>query len=559
MPKWNVNSSMSTVNPTPLMTLNLRALARMDRQVFERICLPVDAEHLSGDPPQLKVHRNHYPLHLDSRVVDGLMVRGTDQSILIFGTGLGELVMAALDANPKAVIVAWDRDPAILRTAFTIYDFSSYLLAGRLRFALGVDLVDERISGIGIKIFHPLLRQIYSREEIILTARPDRPRALVCAGGLFVDDVSAGLQALGYAVFTWDIHRLSPQELDYTCRVLSPKVVVAINHTHGLAEACRALGVPLIVWEIDPSTDGVRASSGPTDHVHIHTYRETNVQRFMQAGFVNVHYTPLASNVQRRCPSDTPLEDGPQVCFVGTSMLDQAQLFRPLFLDLWTQFSGDRPGARAQGDKLLESILAAQRIRPRQHVIPALMRKSLSAFVDADRGGIKHCPISMVSEMAAAERRLNVVARLGGEGIEIWGDPGWKSIEMSGAIYRGFAGHSRELTDIYRRGLIHVDVNRLYQLDIVPMRIFDIMACGGFVLAEHSAALASLFRVGEEVESWTTVEELVHKVKFYKENPAVARKIAQRGLAAVRTRHTITGRLEYMLEDLSNKSGRSAV
>jgi hypothetical protein len=550
---------MSTVNPTPMMTLNLRALARVDRHVFERICYPVNGEHLSGDPPQLKVHRNNYPLKLDARVVDGLMVRDTTENILIFGTGLGELVIAALDANPNAVIVAWDRDPAILRTAFTLHDFSPYLLSGRLRFALGVDLVEKAVSGIRIKIFHPLLRQIYSREERFLSASSDTPRALVCAGGLFVDDVTECLQTLGYAVFTWDIHRLSPQELDYTCQRLAPKMVVAINHTHGLAEACRALNVPLVVWEIDPSTDGVRDCSGPTDHVYIHTYREQNVQRFNKAGFVHVQYTPLASNVNRRCPSDIPLEDGPQVCFVGTSMLEQAQLFRALFLDLWVQFSSGRPGSREQGSKLLTSMLAAQRTRPRQHVIPALMRKSLSEFINANRGSVKHCPISMVSEMAAAERRLNVVARLGGEGIEVWGDPGWKSVESSGAIYRGFAGHSRELTDIYRRGLIHVDINRLYQLDIVPMRIFDIMACGGFVLAEHSPALASLFRVGEEVESWTTVDELIHKVKYYKENPAMARKIAQRGLAAVRTRHTIMGRLEYMLEDLSNKSGRTAV
>ena len=144
---------MSTVNPTPMMTLNLRALARVDRHVFERICYPVNGEHLSGEPPQLQVHRNHYPLKLDERVVDGLMVRDTTENILVFGTGLGELVIAALDANPNAVIVAWDRDPAILRTAFRLYDFSAYLLSGRLRFALGVDLVENAVSGIRIKIF----------------------------------------------------------------------------------------------------------------------------------------------------------------------------------------------------------------------------------------------------------------------------------------------------------------------------------------------------------------------------------------------------------------------
>ena len=34
------------------------------------------------------------------------------------------------------------------------------------------------------------------------------------------------------------------------------------------------------------------------------------------------------------------------------------------------------------------------------------------------------------------------------------------------------------------------DVNRIYQPDVVPLRVFDVLACGAFLIAEHSEALA---------------------------------------------------------------------
>ena len=51
----------------------------------------------------------------------------------------------------------------------------------------------------------------------------DRPlperRALMCAGGLFVDDVAEGFKAQGFGVFSWDIHRLMPRKMAAVCNV----------------------------------------------------------------------------------------------------------------------------------------------------------------------------------------------------------------------------------------------------------------------------------------------------------------------------------------------------
>ena len=160
-------------------------------------------------------------------------------------------------------------------------------------------------------------------------------------------------------------------------------------------------------------------------------------------------------------------------------------------------------------------------------------------------------PVAWVAEMAAAERRLNVVGALGHLGMRVWGDPGWKATSNAGVKYMGFAGHDRALTQIYQSGRVHIDVGRIYQRDIVPMRVFDILACGGFLIAEHSEALTELFEPGVHLETWKTVDELWAKAQHYMQHPAEARAMGQRGSAWVRGQHTIVQRVQAMMATLT--------
>ena len=502
-------------------------------------------DHLHGEPLQYRLHRASLRLSITADEA-ACAVADVHGRTLIIGMGLGELAVAALARG--ASVTGWDRDPAVMRAALERVDLSKAIADRRVRLKLGVDLVSLSTSAFHSVVLHPLLGQVYARDVRLLQQGVTGRRALVCQGGLFVDDVADALEAEGYSVYTWDILRLSAPRLDQVVKRFDPEVIFAINHTHGLAEACHRLGRPLVVWEIDPATDGLRRCASPTDGIRIATYRKRNVPRFEAAGFRHVRYTPLAANTARRCPgvvaADVPAAG--QVCFVGASMVDQAKRFRALFTQTWVALGG----AEAAGLERLDAVLAAQRRLGGRYSIPELVTAGLRDFAERSKASLSHDLVAMVAEMAAAERRLSVVAGLGPCDVHVWGDPGWRAVEAHGARYMGYAGHNAGLTEIYRAGAIHVDVARLYQQDIVPMRIFDILACGGFVIAEHSDALASLFVVGEELESWRTPDELRAKVRHFKAHPEQARQIALAGLARVQADHSIQARVRQMLDSL---------
>ena len=79
--------------------------------------------------------------------------------------------------------------------------------------------------------------------------------------------------------------------------------------------------------------------------------------------------------------------------------------------------------------------------------------------------------------------------------------------------------------------------------------MFDVLACGGFLIAEHSKALESQFDVGKELVTYRTITELVDLVAHYREHPDEAAAMAKRGLEAVQARHTMRLRAEQLLGD----------
>jgi spore maturation protein CgeB len=530
---------------------NLTALDQVNPALGERIRLPVEDDHVLnswGNRPERKLGRSSTPIAqslLDYKIP--LAVAG--EGILLFGVGLGEGLSALLKRFPDKPIIAWERDPWLLRLALSRRDYTAPILSGQLQFALGPDLVALQGQVPETIVAHPLLRAVYAREWEFLHQPAGTPCALICDGELFVRDLDEGIRELGFSTYTWEVSRLATEELSLVVQLIQPRFVAAINFTSGLTEACLELKVPLAIWEVDPCLDRPGPVDIPTGHVHICTYRKENMDWYRTAGFERITHLPLAANVHRRVPTAPDRESCPPstVCFIGNSTTDRVQPARKAFLEGFLRdFGSLEPGM-----ELLEKALTAQLESPGSFVVPEILdaarpgwRSGLLAREEVD-------PAIYVGEIATAVHRIGALSRLAPLGVRVWGDAGWKKCEPDGVTYMGRAGQSEELNRIYSNGAIHLDIGRLYQPDIVTMRVFDVLACGGFLLADRSEALEEMFTSGVELECWTTLEELQEKIRFYQQHPEKAQAIALAGRARVLRDHTIRQRLQTLLSGLA--------
>lgn len=80
----------------------------------------------------------------------------------------------------------------------------------------------------------------------------------------------------------------------------------------------------------------------------------------------------------------------------------------------------------------------------------------------------------------------------------------------------------------------------------MPLRIFDLLACEGFVLCNYQSDLLNEFLPGEELDIYSSIEELEEKIRYYLSHTDVCREIAHNGYEKVSKHHTYPLRLEQM-------------
>ena len=80
----------------------------------------------------------------------------------------------------------------------------------------------------------------------------------------------------------------------------------------------------------------------------------------------------------------------------------------------------------------------------------------------------------------------------------------------------------------------------------IPLRIFDLLACEGFVLCNYQSDLLNEFLPGEELDIYSSIEELEEKIRYYLSHTDVCREIAHNGYENVSKYHTYPLRLEQM-------------
>ena len=89
----------------------------------------------------------------------------------------------------------------------------------------------------------------------------------------------------------------------------------------------------------------------------------------------------------------------------------------------------------------------------------------------------------------------------------------------------------------------------------VNMRCFESTCAGGFLLTDDLPDLHKLFKVGEHIETYSNLDEMVEKAKFYLANDDLRETIARAGQAHTLANHTIDHRLNFMMEKIEEHLG----
>lgn len=83
--------------------------------------------------------------------------------------------------------------------------------------------------------------------------------------------------------------------------------------------------------------------------------------------------------------------------------------------------------------------------------------------------------------------------------------------------------------------------------EMVKARFFEINACGGFQLSFYAQGLENLYTIGDEIEIYENINQLIRKIKYYLNNEDERDIIAENGYLKTINSHSSELRLKYIM------------
>lgn len=112
---------------------------------------------------------------------------------------------------------------------------------------------------------------------------------------------------------------------------------------------------------------------------------------------------------------------------------------------------------------------------------------------------------------------------------------------------RGLAKSLTEMPIIFNQSKINLNITSKSIKTGISQRVFDVLACKGFLISNYQEELFEYFTPGKDLEIFSSVEELNDKIKYYLEHDNERFAIANHGYDTVLKHHSVEMRVKDIL------------
>ena len=118
-------------------------------------------------------------------------------------------------------------------------------------------------------------------------------------------------------------------------------------------------------------------------------------------------------------------------------------------------------------------------------------------------------------------------------------------------VNRGGVRSLTEMPFVFRQSRINLNITMRAIQTGIPQRIWDVLACRGFLITNYQPELDEYFQDGVHLAYYRNIQELQNKISYYLANPDEAERIAYDGYNLVASKHTILLRVVEMIKRIA--------
>lgn len=356
---------------------------------------------------------------------------------------------------------------------------------------------------------------------------------------------------LGHEVDTFTCEIENPEEdfefegkLEQYLEVHSYDAVVSINYFPVIAKSCNRKKCRYISWTCDSPMLTLYTKSVFLPLNYIFVFDKTVYYEFKAKGVKNIWYLPLAVDVER---NDMILKDisgfDTDVSFVGSlyeknrydEMVNMPDYIRGYFDALMNI------QMEIYGDNFLERMIPDE--------IEEQLEESAVSISGDEFTGTASLIVSNTAlgmKLAALERRriLNMVSRKV-RNTKIYTESDTSDIPLIKNM--GKVDYIMDMPKVFRKSKINLNITLRNIKTGIPLRIWDILGAGGFVLTNFQAELPLYFEQGKHLVWFESHDDMMDKILYYLEHDEERKRIAEEGYRIVKEKHTMINRVEQII------------
>lgn len=187
---------------------------------------------------------------------------------------------------------------------------------------------------------------------------------------------------------------------------------------------------------------------------------------------------------------------------------------------------------------------------PQARTLPLGCCVATHRSLDLDAGERKRWGADVAFVGSLSPGRVSVLKELTEFRLGIWG--GWRDRDPAlAAFYREQNVTGEDAVKIYNAARVNLDIHVLFgarrQLFNVTPRVFEVPACGGFLLTPAVAQLERLYKPGDEMAVYRDTDELKAHIRYYLGHEEERRAMADRARQRANGQHTYTHRVRELI------------
>lgn len=346
------------------------------------------------------------------------------------------------------------------------------------------------------------------------------------------------------------------------CRLMDGHydMVFTVNYFPVISKACREVGVKYVSWTCDNPLISMYHQSVFNDCNYIFTFDKTNYLEFKAMGVQHIWYLPLAVDVERM---DAVIEgkivaDGidrrvytGDVSFVGSlyerNSYDKLKNRLPEYLSGYFDAVMEAQ-LNISGANIVEPMLTTNILEQLQQYFK-LEKSSEESFSDL---GLIFQTTVLGFKIAEVQRRRALIELSKQYNVNVYSNSDVSDLMRVHCM--GSVDYWSEMPKVFHESKINLNFTIPNIKSGIPLRVWDVLGAGGFLLTNYQAEIPYYFIEGEDLVCFDGVEDLQEKVAYYLEHEEERKRIAVNGHRKVKEHHSYMIRIKEMLRILEEAS-----